>query len=142
MEHEQAIPEKSKQHLAEERTEWAHERTLLAKERTFSAWLRTGLATVATGFGATRLLRTMEPRWIVLVLGAVLIVSGGVIFALAFWRYRLKMDQLGGQRCAWRADVDHRQFDAGLAYLYRPGPCTDPDRLGVAAELRHTASSA
>jgi len=94
MEHEQAIPEKSKQHLAEERTEWAHERTLLAKERTFSAWLRTGLATVATGFGATRLLRTMEPRWIVLVLGAVLIVSGGVIFALAFWRYRLKMDQL------------------------------------------------
>ncbi len=80
------------QQLAEERTDWAYERTILAKERTYSAWVRTGLAAVAAGLGITRLLArgalTLEPLWAVYLLGAILVITGELIFALSFWRYR------------------------------------------------------
>lgn len=82
----------SKQDLAQERTDWAFARTILAKERTYSAWVRTGLAAVAAGLGITRLLQTLEPRWAVYTLGALLVCTGGMMFALSFWRYRQPLD--------------------------------------------------
>jgi putative membrane protein len=74
--------------LAEDRTQWAHRRTLLAKERTFAAWVRTGLAVIAVGFGVTRLLREFEPRWLVMAIGAFLILNGIIILGLGYWSYR------------------------------------------------------
>ncbi len=84
----------SKQELAEDRTDWAQERTLLAKERTFSAWGRTGMAAMAVGLGIARLIGTTESPWIARTIGAVLIVTGGVIFALGFFSYRKALKAL------------------------------------------------
>jgi putative membrane protein len=85
----------SKQDLAEERTswaedrtEWAQQRTLLAKERTFSAWIRTGLSCMAAGIGVTRLLGDVDSYHIASSLGALLIVTSGIIFVIAFLSYR------------------------------------------------------
>lgn len=85
---EQELADESQHELAEDRTSWAHERTLLAKERTFSAWVRTGLAAMAAGLGAAQLLTDAEPRWLVMVLGAMLVVAGGVSLGVGFWSYR------------------------------------------------------
>lgn len=88
---EQQPKQTDTQRLAEERTDWAYERTVLAKERTYSAWVRTGLAAVAAGLGITRLLARgapeLEPRWAIYLLGALLVSTGVIIFALSFWRY-------------------------------------------------------
>jgi putative membrane protein len=78
----------SKQHLAEERTDWAKERTLLAKQRTFAAWLRTGLSSVAVGFAAAEFLGDLEPRWTVITASVLLVVAGGVIFVIGVIGYR------------------------------------------------------
>jgi putative membrane protein len=79
---------------AEERTDWAQERTLLAKERTFSAWTRTGLAAGVAGLGVARLLGSVDSPWIARTLGAVLILVGGAIYALAFLSYRKALRKL------------------------------------------------
>jgi putative membrane protein len=84
----------SKNELAEDRTEWAQQRTLLAKERTFSAWTRTGLSCMAAGLGIARLLSDIESLWVARSLGAILIVTGGVIFALGFISYRRALIKL------------------------------------------------
>ncbi|CAN5142080.1 hypothetical protein BH24PSE1_BH24PSE1_10890 [soil metagenome] len=54
---------KSKQGLAEERTDFAEDRTVLANERTFASWFRTGFASVAIGLGFQALFLRMEPEW-------------------------------------------------------------------------------
>lgn len=83
-----------KQQLAEDRTDWAQERTLLAKERTFSAWGRTGISAMAAGLAIARLLTTVDSPWIARLLGAVLIVTGGAIFAIGFLSYRKALKKL------------------------------------------------
>jgi putative membrane protein len=80
--------------LAEERTVKARERTLLAVERTFSSWIRTGLAAVATGFAVVRLTPQSDSTWLIEVLGVLLILAGGIIFALGYWSYRDAMKQM------------------------------------------------
>ncbi|HEV2132086.1 MAG TPA: DUF202 domain-containing protein [Longimicrobiaceae bacterium] len=87
----------SRQELAEDRTDWAQERTLLAKERTFSAWGRTGMSAMAVGLGIARLLATTENPWIARTIGAILIVTGGAIFALGFFSYRKALKQLADE---------------------------------------------
>ncbi len=73
--------------LAEERTNWAHERTRLAKERTFAAWLRTALATIGVGLAIAKLLPSVEPQWLIRVLGILFVVSGGAMIILGFRTY-------------------------------------------------------
>jgi putative membrane protein len=84
----------SRNELAEDRTEWAQQRTLLAKERTFSAWTRTGLSCMAAGLGIARLLSDVDSLWIARALGAVLILTGGVVFAVGFFSYRRALIKL------------------------------------------------
>ncbi len=82
------MPTESKHELAQDRTDWAQERTLLAKERTFSAWGRTGISAMAAGLAISRLLGSVGSPWIARTLGAVLILTGGAIYALGFLSYR------------------------------------------------------
>jgi putative membrane protein len=84
----------SRNELAEDRTEWAQQRTLLAKERTFSAWTRTGLSCMAAGLGIARLLSDVDSLWIARALGAVLILTGGVVFSVGFFSYRRALIKL------------------------------------------------
>jgi putative membrane protein len=91
----------SKQELAEERTDWAEERTdwaqqrtLLAKERTFSAWTRTGLSCLAAGLGIARLLGDTDAALVARILGALLILTGGIIFVIGFLSYRKALIKL------------------------------------------------
>lgn len=79
--------EPSNQELAEIRTHWADERTRMAGERTFAAWLRTGLALVAAGLASARLLRALEPSWLVRSMGVIFIILGGTIFVLGYKTY-------------------------------------------------------
>lgn len=73
--------------LADKRTRLAERRTILAQERTFSAWVRTGLACLAAGFAIAKLLATADPQWLITAVGITLIVAGGAMFAMGFWRY-------------------------------------------------------
>lgn len=84
----------SRTELAEDRTEWAQQRTLLAKERTFSAWTRTGLSCMAVGLGIARLLSSAEWPWLARTLGAILILTGGIVFAVGFISYRRALIKL------------------------------------------------
>lgn len=77
----------TKQRLAAQRTDWAQERTVLAKQRTFSAWVRTGLGAMAVGAGVVRLLSEVQPQWMVLLTGTLLVLTGGIILVLGFWTY-------------------------------------------------------
>jgi putative membrane protein len=86
--------EQSKQELAEERskyaemrTEWAEHRTLLANERTFSAWLRTGLSSIGGGLAVAEFLSDVELPILPEIIGILLVVIGGGVCLLAFWRY-------------------------------------------------------
>jgi putative membrane protein len=88
------ISSEAKQDLAEDRTSWAHERTLLAKERTFSAWARTGIASIAAGLGIAHLIQSTDSPWIVRIIGAVLTLTGGSIFAIGFLSYRKALKAL------------------------------------------------
>ncbi len=81
------MPDKSKQELALERTDLAMARTLFAKQRTFAAWVRTGLSSMSVGFGIVKLLPDVEPRWLVVTLGCVMIVVGGSMQVLGFGGY-------------------------------------------------------
>ncbi len=80
--------------LAKERTDWALQRTAFAKERTFNAWLRTGLTAVAAGVGVARLLPLERLKVLAQSLGALLVVCGGLLFAIAAWRYRHRYQEL------------------------------------------------
>ncbi len=70
-----------------ERTDLARQRNLLANERTFSAWLRTGLSAVVAGLGIARLLGSGGSLLIAHSIGVILVLTGGGIYVLAFWRY-------------------------------------------------------
>jgi len=72
---------------ARERTDLARQRNLLANERTFSAWLRTGLSAVVAGLGIARLLGSGGSLPIAHSIGVILVLIGGGIYVLAFWRY-------------------------------------------------------
>lgn len=87
-------PDRPRDELAEERTDWAMERTLLAKQRTFAAWLRTGLAAVAVGFAAAQLLGDVRPRWVVRLASALLILGGAVTFVIGYRGYRSTFQKL------------------------------------------------
>ncbi len=78
---------KSKQKLALERTDLALARTMLAKQRTFAAWVRTGLSSMSLGFGIIKLLPDLQPRWLVLTMGCVMIVVGGSMQVIGFNGY-------------------------------------------------------
>lgn len=81
------MPGESKQDLALERTDLALQRTLFARQRTFAAWVRTGLSSMTVGFGIVKLLPDVQPRWLVLTLGCVMIVIGGAMQVLGFAGY-------------------------------------------------------
>ncbi len=88
----------SRTELAEDRTDWAHWRTVLANERTLSAWIRTGLAATAGGLAIVKLLGSLDHPLITGSIGAILIVAGGFMFVVGFWRYHAaykKLEQKG-----------------------------------------------
>jgi len=76
-----------KEKLSQERTYLAHERTFLANERTFTSWVRTGIALIATGLGIVRFLDIGAPRWIMRILGLMLVITGELCYIFAYWRY-------------------------------------------------------
>lgn len=80
--------------LAEQRTETAFHRTLLAEQRTYSAWVRTGLASAATGFAIAKLMKELEPTWVVQTLSVLFILAGAAMFPLAFRAYRDALSEL------------------------------------------------
>jgi inner membrane protein YidH len=80
--------------LSEERTNWAHERTRLAKERTFAAWLRTGLSTMAVGFALVKFLPSVEPRWLLRLMGLLFVSAGGTLFVLGYRTYHVTIKKL------------------------------------------------
>ena len=63
------------------------QRTLFARQRTFAAWVRTGLSSMTVGFGIVKLLPDVQPRWLVVTLGCVMIVIGGAMQLLGFSGY-------------------------------------------------------
>jgi putative membrane protein len=73
--------------LGGERTHLARQRNVLANERTFTAWVRMGLAAVVAGLGIARLLGSEGGVWMAHAIGATLILTGGGIYIIAFWRY-------------------------------------------------------
>jgi putative membrane protein len=75
------------ENLAKDRTELAQERTILATERTFSAWVRTGLAAMVTGLGVVHLLEVPSMPWATPLMGSILVLLGGGIYVIAFYRY-------------------------------------------------------
>ena len=79
---------------SDSRTNWAHERTRLAKERTFSAWLRSGLSTVGVGLGLVKLLPSVEPRWMMQLIGVLFIGAGAIIFVMGYATYHNVMKKL------------------------------------------------
>jgi len=80
--------------LSENRNKWAHERTRLAKERTFAAWLRSGLANVGVGLGLVKLFPTVEPRWLMQLIGLLFICAGVIIFVVGYKTYHTVLKKL------------------------------------------------
>ncbi|MBX3595675.1 DUF202 domain-containing protein [Sphingomonas sp.] len=74
---------KTKNRLAEERTDLAEDRTLLANERTFSGWARTALATVGIGLGFHVLFGAIEPVWLPRVIATLFVALGILIVWMA-----------------------------------------------------------
>lgn len=79
---------------SDSRTNWAHERTRLAKERTFSAWFRSGLSAVGVGLGLVKLFPSVEPRWMMQVIGILFIGTGGIVFLMGYKTYHNVMKKL------------------------------------------------
>ena len=59
----------------------------LANERTFLAWIRTALALIGGGLAAVQLLDEVEPEALRRALGIPLVLLGGVLAALSFFRW-------------------------------------------------------
>jgi len=81
------MAEKSKQDLAQDRTDWAFQRNLLAEQRNFSAWVRTGLTAMAVGFAVVKLFGETRPAWVPPVVGALLVGAGITVHLFSFWGY-------------------------------------------------------
>lgn len=60
----------------------------LANERTFLAWIRTALALIAGGLAIVQLLDEVEPAALRRTLGVPLVLLGGLLSALAFFRWQ------------------------------------------------------
>lgn len=60
----------------------------LANERTFLAWIRTALAMVAGGVLLRHLVGIDATGWVVIAVSATLAVSGAVLGAIAFYRWK------------------------------------------------------
>ncbi len=73
---------------------WAHERTRLAKERTFASWLRTGLSATAVGLALMKLLPSVEPRWLLHVIGILFVGDGCIVFVMGYRTYHIVIKKL------------------------------------------------
>lgn len=60
----------------------------LANERTFLAWIRTALALIAGGLAIVQLLDEVEPAALRRALGVPLVLLGGLLGALSFFRWQ------------------------------------------------------
>ena len=80
--------------LAEEQTNWAHERTRLAKERTFASWLRTGLSATAVGLALIKILPSVEPQWLLHVIGFLFVGAGCIVFVMGYRTYHIVIKKL------------------------------------------------
>ncbi|HII01991.1 TPA: DUF202 domain-containing protein [Methanosarcinaceae archaeon] len=58
---------------------------MLDSERTFSAWLRTGLASVIAGLGVSFFMDSGTHSWLAFLVASILILTGSVVYVLAFW---------------------------------------------------------
>src|SRR2546430_9776432 len=66
-------------------------RFTLANERTYLAYLRTSLACYAGGLSAVQFLDLGPDRWPARIIGIVLVLTGIVTTAGAFWRWQLNL---------------------------------------------------
>lgn len=84
----------------EGRTDLAYARTVLAVERTYNTWVRTAIGFLAGGLALTKLMeRELDSLHGALILaGSTLLVAVAVtITAVATFRYRSRMNELGTQ---------------------------------------------
>jgi len=88
------MPETELDKLSRENNEVARQRALLDSERTFSAWLRTGLAAVIAGLGVSFFMSSGTYSWLAPLVASILILTGSVIYVLAFWSYQEAYKQL------------------------------------------------
>jgi len=89
-----AKKETDSQSFVKEQTNWAHERTRLAKERTFASWLRTGLSATAVGLALMKLLPSVEPRWLLHVIGILFVGAGCIVFVMGYRTYHIVIKKL------------------------------------------------
>ena len=82
------------QDLADEGVKLALDRTRLAKERTFAAWLRTALSSIAVGLAVVKLLPSIEPRWLLRIMGIIFVGAGSLIVIFAIQSYQITLRQL------------------------------------------------
>jgi putative membrane protein len=79
---------------AEERTHLAKDRTYMANQRTFSAWLRTGLTVMAAGLAVARFIHLSGFPILNRIIGGLLILSGGTVYAVAYMRFKDEYNDL------------------------------------------------
>ena len=82
------------QDLADEGVKLSLDRTRLAKERTFAAWLRTALSSIAVGLAVVKLLPSIEPRWLLRIMGIIFVGAGSLIVIFAIQSYQITLRQL------------------------------------------------
>lgn len=81
--------------LSIHRTHLAEQRTSMANARTFSAWVRTGLALVLAGLGIVNFLGERNAtHYYVLAIGIIFVLSGILVYILAFNNYKNNMQGL------------------------------------------------
>ncbi len=91
---EEEMPETELDKLARESNEVTRQRAQLDSERTFSAWLRTGLAAVIAGLGVSFFMSSGTYSWLAPLVASIFILTGSVIYVLAFWSYQEAYKQL------------------------------------------------
>jgi len=74
------VPEEPGQHI--------DYRFSLANERTFLAWIRTALALIAGGLATVQLLHEVGPEALRRALGVPLVLLGGLLGGLSFFRWQ------------------------------------------------------
>jgi len=74
--------------FAEDRTNFAEDRTLMANERTFAGWMRTGLASLGLALGFQAVFGKIEPVWLPKLVASCFAVIAVLIFFSAYRQAR------------------------------------------------------
>lgn len=89
---------KSKNGLAEDRTEFAEDRTLMANERTFAGWMRTGLACLGLALGFQAVFGKIDPVWLPKLVASGFAAIAILIFISAYRQARLVFHRMNSHQ--------------------------------------------